>query len=370
MKDVKNVKTFSSRPPGLWKKAFTHFTCFTVIGLELLLAASTWTVQTSGVNSRLRGVSAASETVAWTSGSGATMLRTEDGGATWVKQVVDADPSAARLDFRDVDAIDIKTAYALSIGNGPSSRIYKTVDAGKTWALQFKNEDPKGFFDAMTFWDANNGVVIGDSIDNKFQILITSNGGATWAKVSDSALPPALANEGAFAGSGSNIAVFGKDHAWIGTGAGPRCRVLHTADRGKTWTVAETPIAASASAGIFSVAFRDATNGVALGGDYSKEKEAVDNIAITSDGGKTWTLVKEHALSGFRSAVKYIPGTRTSLIAVGPQGSDTSDDDGKTWTTLASPAPLLGFDALSFAPGKKLAWASGARGALAKLEIR
>lgn len=352
------------------EKILKNIAVLSMVSMVSLVTSGSWTVQTSGVNARLRGVSAASESVAWTSGSGATMLRTEDGGATWVKQVVDADPSAARLDFRDVDAIDTKTAYALSIGNGPSSRIYKTVDGGKTWTLQFKNEDPKGFFDAMTFWDADHGLVMGDSIDNKFQILITSNGGATWSKVPESALPPALANEGAFAGSGSNIAVFGKDHAWIGTGAGPKCRVLHTADRGKTWTVAETPIAASASAGIFSVAFRDATHGVALGGDYSKEKEAVDNIAITSDGGKTWTLVKERALSGFRSAVKYIPGTRMSLVAVGPQGSDTSDDDGKTWTPLEGPANLLGFDALSFAPGKKIAWASGARGALAKLEIR
>src|SRR5215471_17348954 len=89
-----------------------------------------WTPQMSGVTSRLRGVSAVSDKVAWASGSGATVLRTEDGGGAWVKQVVDSDQSAARLDFRDIDAIDAKTAYTLSIGNGPSSRIYKTTDAG------------------------------------------------------------------------------------------------------------------------------------------------------------------------------------------------------------------------------------------------
>src|SRR5215471_1647097 len=308
------------------------------IMLIIAVMNATWTPQTSGVTSRLRGVSAVSEKVAWTSGSGATVLRTEDGGATWVKQVVDGDPSAARLDFRDIDAIDAKTAYLLSIGNGPSSRIYKTTDSGKTWSLQFRNEDPKGFYDAMSFWDAAHGLAIGDSIDGHFQILITENGGATWTKVSDNVLPPALKNEGAFAGSGTNIAVFGS-HAWIGTGAGPKCRIVHTADRGKTWSVVDTPIAASASAGIFSVAFRDALHGVVVGGDYSKEKEAVDNVATTSDGGKTWTLVKEHALSGFRSAVQYVPGTAMSLVAVGPQGGDISDDDGKTWTALPSPSP-------------------------------
>jgi len=340
-----------------------------VVG-AVVAAAATWTVQTSGVTSTLRGVSAASEKAAWASGSGATMLRTDDGGATWVKQTVDADPSAARLDFRDIDAIDAKTAYALSIGNGPASRIYKTIDAGATWTLQFTNQDPKGFYDAMTFWDADHGLVIGDSIDGKFQILITENGGAAWTKVPDAALPAALPNEGAFAGSGSNIAVFGKTDGWIGTGAGPKCRVLHTADRGKTWTIAETPMAAGGSTGIFSVAFRDKDHGVIVGGDYSKEKEAVDNVAITSDGGKTWTLVKEAGLSGFRSVVKYVPGTKMSLVAVGPQGGDTSDDDGKTWTPMPSPSPLLGFHTMSFAPGTKVAFAAGGRGGLGKLELR
>ena len=84
-----------------------------------------------------------------------------------------------------------------------------------------------------------------------------------------------------------------------------------------------------ASAGIFSIAFRDAKHGVIAGGDYRKEQEAVDNLAVTSDGGVTWTLVK--GLSGFRSVVAYVPGTKT-LIALGPSGGDYSADDGQTWT--------------------------------------
>ena len=136
-------------------------------------------MQTSGVNVRLRGVSAVSESVAWASGAGATVLRTIDGGATWQKLKV----TDEALDFRDIDAVDAQTAYVLSIGNGPVSRIYKTTDAGKTWQLQFKNEDQKAFLDAMTFWDANHGIVFGDSVDLKFYILITADGGRTWSRV-------------------------------------------------------------------------------------------------------------------------------------------------------------------------------------------
>jgi photosystem II stability/assembly factor-like uncharacterized protein len=323
-----------------------------------LLGAPHWTPQNSGVTARLRGISAVNDHVAWASGSFATVLRTTDAGTTWQKISVTAD----NVDFRDIDAINGQTAYVLSIGNGPASRIYKTTDAGASWTLQFKNDDAKAFLDAMSFWDANHGIVFGDSIDGRFFIMTTENGGRTWTRLPTTGLPPALENEGAFAASGTNIAVFGKDHAWIGTGAATKARVLRTSDRGRTWKVADTPLAAGPSAGIFSIAFRDANNGVVVGGDYRKEQEAFDNVAVTSDGGATWTLVK--GLSGFRSVVAYVPGMKTpTIVAIGPSGGDYSTDDGHRWTSLDGP----GFDSLGFVPGKAIGWGGGAKGGLARL---
>src|SRR5690242_18810271 len=329
-----------------------------ILIMVTLFVAPRWTVQTSGVNVRLRGVSAVSESVAWASGAGSTVLRTVDGGTTWQKSTVTSDA----LDFRDIDAVDAQTAYVMSIGNGPASRIYKTTDAGKTWNLQFKNEDPKAFLDAISFWDANHGIAFGDSVDLQFYILTTVDGGGTWSRVPAASLPAAQGNEGAFAASGTNIAVFDKSHAWIGTGAAAKSRVLRTIDGGRTWQVADTPLASGPSAGIFSIAFRDAKHGVIAGGDYRKEQEAVDNLAVTNDGGATWTLVK--GLSGFRSVVAYVPGMKTAtLIAVGPAGGDYSTDDGRTW----NPIDGSGFDTFSFAPGKQLGWAAGAQGKIAEL---
>jgi photosystem II stability/assembly factor-like uncharacterized protein len=137
---------------------------------------------------------------------------------------------------------------------------------------------------------------------------------------------------------------------------------LRTTDGGRTWQVADTPLASGPSSGIFSIAFRDAKHGVIAGGDYKKEQEAVDNLAVTSDGGITWTLVK--GLSGFRSVVAYVPGMKTpALIAVGPSGGDYSLDDGRTWQPIDGP----GFDTFSFARGKQLGWGAGAGGKLGKL---
>lgn len=337
-------------------------TTFTTTALMLTLQL---TMQFSGTTARLRGVSAVNNRVAWASGSNSTVLRTADGGATWKKLSVTTD----KLDFRDIDAIDSRTAYVLAIGNGEASRIYKTTDAGATWTLQFKNEEAQAFYDAMSFWDANHGIVIGDSIAGRFCVLTTDDGGRTWNRVPAAYLPAALANEGAFAASGTNIAVWGSSHAWIATGGAAKSRVLRTSDRGRTWNIADVPLAAGSSTGAFSIAFRDRLHGVIVGGDYTKESEAMNNLAVTHDGGITWSLQK--GLSGYRSVVAYVPspGKTKTLLAIGPSGSDLSIDDGKTW----KPAQGPGFDTLSFARARTrnvVGWAAGNNGAIGKLVIR
>ena len=338
-------------------------TLVAVLLLVPVALAPTWTLQRSGTTARLRGVSAASDRVVWASGSNNAILRSVDGGNTWAQVT---NPTADRLDFRDIDAVGEQTAYLLSIGNGAASRIYKTMDGGVTWALQFANEDPEAFFDAMAFWDADHGIAVSDSVKGAFVMLTTDNGGKAWTRIPANRLPAALAGEGAFAASGTNITVFGQTHAWFGTGAAEKARVLRTADRGATWQIADTPIKANQTSGIYSLAFRDAQHGVAVGGDYSKESEAVDNLAYTTDGGRTWLPSSNGRLHGFRSVVAYVPGSASSFVAIGPLGSEISTDDGRTWTVIDGP----GFDTFSFAPGRTIGWGSGARGAIGRLDLR
>jgi photosystem II stability/assembly factor-like uncharacterized protein len=314
------------------------------------------TPQQSGVTSRLRGVSAPSASVAWASGAAGTVLRTTDGGRSWLRATV---PDAEALDFRDVGALDERVAHLLSIGPGGASRIYKTRDAGATWVEQYRGRDPKLFLDAMAFWDEQHGVAVGDSVDGRFVILLTQDGGARWTAVSAQGLPPALPNEGAFAASGTNVAVHGAELAWFATTAG---RVLRSSDRGRTWTAALTPLASGPSAGIFSVAFRDARHGVVVGGDYKKEDQAVDNAAFTADGGVTWR--RAEGLSGFRSVVSHQPGAGPVWIALGPTGGDVSLDDGRTWATLDAP----GCHAFGFAPGGEAGFCVGEGGRIARLD--
>ncbi len=312
--------------------------------------------QPSGVTVRLRGLSAVSPRVAWASGAGGTVLRTTDAGKTWQKRVI---PDAGALDFRDIDALSDQLAFALSIGPGDASRIYRTDDGGEHWQLQFTNNDPRIFLDAMAFASADRGFVIGDAVDGAFVVLATKDGGREWKRVPGDRLPAALAGEGAFAASGTNVAVRGRDRVWIATGAS---RVLRSTDGGRSWTIAKTPLPAGESAGIFSIAFRDDRHGVIVGGDYRREQAADANAAVTSDGGLTWTLAS-HGVGGYRSVVAWVPGTAAAFVAAGPSGMDVSDDDGRTWR----PAAEAGYDAVSFAAGR-VGWAAGAAGRIAHLE--
>ena len=301
--------------------------------LILLLAAATASSQTapqtriSRITEDLRGVSAVSQKIAWASGTHGTYLRTTD-GHLWIPDHV---PAADSLDFRGIVAFSADEAFLMSSGPGDQSRIYHTTDAGRHWQLQFTNPNPKGFFDSIAFWDRTHGIVLGDPIPDetgtpKFELLMTDDG-QTWTPIPPSQLPPSLEGEAAFAASNTCLAIVadreGHDFSraisvprkngasapagtdpniWFATG-GKAARVFHSPDRGRNWEVFDTPIIHGPdSAGIFSLAFRDATHGVIAGGDYKLPQQDGPNLAFTADGGKTWTLSKIFPQSYFSAA--------------------------------------------------------------------
>ncbi len=331
-----------------------------VVALTAVPVFAQWTPQQSGTTASLRGLSAASASVVWASGTGGTFLRTTDGGATWQKGTV---PGAEKLDFRDVQAVDESTAYLLSIGPGDNSRIYKTTDAGQHWALQFTNPKPKGFYDCFAFWDAQHGIAVGDEVEGELEIIGTDDGGARWVPLNPKKpLPPAQKGEGAFAASGTCVAVAEKKYAWIATSK--YARVFRTSDMGRTWSVADSPMLAGADAGgIFSIAAVDRDRLIAVGGDYTKPAATAQTAAHSEDGGKTWTLSSKLP-SGFRSAVAIVPDTPgPTAIAVGTTGIDYSLDHGRSWTHMED----ANLNAVAFADAHN-GWAVGPKGTILKFE--
>jgi photosystem II stability/assembly factor-like uncharacterized protein len=316
-----------------------------------------WQLSPTGTDAQLRGLSAVSRHVAWASGARGTVLRTVDGGRSW-QQV--GPPDTATLDFRDIEAFDAKTAVALSIGGGESSRVYRTTDGGRTWTETFRNTEPAAFYNCVAFFDARNGLVVGDPVAGEFRVLSTSDGGRTWTRLPG---PSALEDEYQFSASGQCVTVADRLDAWLATGGSTVARVLHSPDRGRTWTASETPLASSQSAGVFAVAFRSPRTGIAIGGDYAVPKNGADALALTRDGGRTWREPAT-APAGYRSGVAYHPFLPHVLLAVGPTGSDVSIDGGTNWRQFYD-GSLDTVDCTR----DGACWASGAAGAVATLRL-
>ncbi|WP_264557995.1 WD40/YVTN/BNR-like repeat-containing protein [Flavobacterium sp. N1718] len=220
----------------------------------------------------------------------------------------------------------------------------------------------------MTVWffrDDTYGVAIGDPVGGCLSVIQTTDGGRHWTKTPCTTLPPIAAGEAAFASSNSCVSVKGQQ-VWMASG-GQKARVFHSADVGKTWSVADTPIRQGETmTGIFSLAFADAQTGMIVGGNYDKPDDNVANKAITHDGGKTWQLVSGGQGPGYISCIQVVPGSKgKGWVTVGATGIHRSDDAGQTWHLLSSVSDLY---TVRFA-SPTVAYAAG-RGKVVRLTFR
>jgi photosystem II stability/assembly factor-like uncharacterized protein len=305
------------------------FACLAVSGIPALVQGQ-WTYVSSGTIAELRGLSVPSAQFVWASGARGTVVRSVDGGRTWLAETV---PGAGTLDFRSVFAHNDGAGLIASAGEAEKglAKIYLTGDGGRHWRSVFSTEQRGVFLDAIAFWDLRNGIALSDPVDGRFFLLITNDKGATWTRIPPEQLPPVLPGEAAFAASGSSLVLHSSSHVWIGTGSGGRGRVMHSPDRGRTWTVSDTPVHATGpAAGIFSLAFFDATRGVAVGGDYTQPRLDAVSVALTADGGRTWRAAVRPP-AAYLSGVSFA-GSQSALVAVGLAGTFVSRDGGDSWT--------------------------------------
>ena len=169
-----------------------------------------------------------------------------------------------------------------------------------------------------------------------------------------------------FAASGTHLATGPQGRVWIGTG-GKVSRVHFSPDYGTSWQSFSTPmIAGGSSRGIFSLAFRNAHEGIAVGGDYTLEAEGRRNAMATTDGGMTWHLLEtspDQSVFPFRSCVGYVPDSEV-VITVGPEGCNVSNDHGQTWRSFG----MQGFHTLSIGGSLKSVWAAGVEGRVSRLQ--
>ncbi|MPY51361.1 oxidoreductase [Streptomyces sp. K1PN6] len=320
-----------------------------------------WEVKDTGAaDVRFRGLAAVSRGAAWLAGTKGTVLRTTDGGASW-RNV--SPPGAGELQFRDIEAFDTRRAVVLAIGEGEASRVLRTEDGGATWTESFRNTDPRGFYDCLTFFDRQHGLAMSDPVDGKFRILSTRDGGRSWTVLPSDGMPAALEGEAGFAASGQCLVSSGARDVWLATGGAARARVLHSSDRGLTWTATDTPIPAGDPArGVFALAFQGRAHGIAVGGDYRPDRTSPRAAARTGDGGRGWTPAAQPP-PAYRSGVTWLPRSGSTALAVGPTGTDLTTNGGRTWRTVDTGS----YDTVDCAPDAAC-WAAGEQGRVARLE--
>lgn len=333
-------------------------------GLPGELRHAGWALKETGKDARFRGLAAVSRSTAWVAGSRGTVLRTVDGGRSW-RDVSPPGAVAEKLELRDIEAFDARRAVALSIGEGEASRVLRTEDGGATWTETFRNPDPRAFYDCLTFFDTRRGLAMSDPVDGKFRILSTDDGGRSWQVLPSEGMPEALPGEAGFAASGQCLVGSGPRDVWLATGGGATARVLHSADRGLTWRVADSTVPAGDPArGVFALAFRDRTTGLAVGGDYRTGQASPRAAAVSRDGGHTWSQAATPP-PAYRSGAAWYPYSRGTALAVGPTGTDVTTDGGRSWRALEAGS----FDTVDCAADTGC-WAAGEKGRVGRLERR
>ncbi len=179
-------------------------------------------------------------------------------------------------------------------------------------------------------WCAHSTIecrAVGDPIDGKFVILRTSDG-ESWEQLPTDQIPAALPSEGAFAASGTCLAIYSYEHVYFVTG-GPAARLFHSSDAGYSWTVEQH---ADRQRQCFVGDFFDRRVGIRLWSWWAATTRipiipiAWRRIRRTKARRGNW---RSRQPGGFRSAVARLD--EKYLVAVGPNGEDVSDDGGAHW---------------------------------------
>ncbi len=279
----------------------------------------------------VRAIQAVDENTMYYAGSIGDVAYTTDGGNSWNKNYIRYQDTIVPQ-FRSI-AKNKTDIFVLSIAN--PALLYKITNGKKT--LVYKEDHENTFYDSMAFFDdQKHGIAVGDPIEGCPSIILTSDGGNSWQKVSCELLPKFEKGEAFFAASNTNIKIINHT-VWIATG-GRRARILKSTDSGKSWTSYDTPILQGfQSQGIYSIDFYDENRGIVIGGDYVNPYDNCQNKAITIDGGLTWQIVSDNEDPNYKSCVQYVPKSGgKEIFAVGRTGISYSNDGGITWKDVSN----------------------------------
>jgi photosystem II stability/assembly factor-like uncharacterized protein len=269
------------------------------------------------------------------------VFHTKDGGRHWT----DVTPqegweakSIVKGFFLDPESGWVMQPLGDNSGQGT---LYHTRDGGRSWeavSVPF-GPNPLQFLSSMDGWVmADRGAAAGSQAMDVYK---TTDGGATWQKVASAGPNPQAAGGGIpFGGDKIGMAFKDMREGWIG-GTQPivgHSYLYRTTDGGKTWRSQHLSIPAHyASSGVlvFAPRFYTAQDGV-LPVLLQTQVRNLD-FYVTRDGGETWdstTVVPNGAV--------YHVTTGGEIWAWAGSSLQISQDNGRTWTSVAPDIPFQG----------------------------
>jgi photosystem II stability/assembly factor-like uncharacterized protein len=317
-------------------RRLTALIVFTIIATPALAQQGWVAVRIAPAGQELNTVFFLDSKRGWAGGDNGFMVRTEDGGVTWISQKLNTSDAINDIYFRD------KERGFLIAGNV----IYTTEDNGIRWG-ESRRFAPAEFDGAVVelycirFSSKKKGWVVG-SISKRDRVIdsilvYTDNGGETWTRQRTPSSSELI-----------HVDFDNDRRGWI-VGAGGT--ILHTNDAGDTW-IRQT---SGTTATLYHVDFRNDKRGLAVG--------AKGTILRTVDGGSTWTPVTNNVAATLWSVVFV---NEDEGWAVGRGGAIVrSSDGGLTWLKQES-SVTQNLYALHFQ--KKIGWAVGGDGMLVRYE--
>jgi photosystem II stability/assembly factor-like uncharacterized protein len=217
-----------------------------------------------------RGASVPNNQTAWLSGSKGSVVRSTDGGKTFELIKI---PDFDLIDFRSIYAFDARQAIVVS--SGYPAYILKTMDGGLNWKKVYENKHKEIFLDAIDFWNPNQGIVLGDPIDERFVLIRTLDAGNTWHELDSALRPLANAGESVFAASGTSFRCLPQNS--IGFVTGGKKSAFHWLQIGEKYQRYElkSMLQGKASEGAFSFDFNKKYIAI-VGGDYASDTTKVN----------------------------------------------------------------------------------------------
>ena len=325
---------------------------------------SSWEQVTKASYSFFSDVFFLNNNLGWVVGNDGTILRTIDGGHTWLEP---ANPLPVTVSMYSVYFVNENIGYA----GGVHDLILKTTDGGANWSV-VPLTSVDGSIRAIYFADENKGWVL-SSTSGGGEISYTTNGGTNWTSqvtetsVNLKAMSFSSSGHGVCAGGRSGGFAFyyttdgltwtkapipteipavysrtdiygvgmASDNVACATGWGSSAAglqptfTLRTTDGGANWTYKTQAEDDRLYVNMYDIAFKDELNGIAVGGSVYKGGVAYK----TTDGGVTWKEV--YLPVGF--AGKAISFVNNKICIVGGGGGIVlSEDNGETWELIPS----------------------------------